>query len=229
MTVGVHSATAQQPKKTILIVDDHPVMRLGLTSLIESDTDLTVLGEVASHREALSFLSKVVPDLAIVDLELDGSDGLELIKEMKIRYPKLPAMVLSMHDESLYAERCLRAGAKAYITKQQLDNTILSVIRQLLEGKIYVSKEQEALFTTSFTGVQDSEPSSPLAVLSDRELQVYRLIGQGIGTRDIAQLLFVSHKTIESHREHIKHKLNIDSAAKLLRHATHWVERRLLD
>jgi len=229
MMGDAQSKPSEQMTKTILIVDDHPVLRRGLGSLIGSEPDMTVMGEAASRTEAINILRESVPDLVIVDLELDGSDGLELLKEIKIRYPALVAMVLSMHDESLYAERCLHAGAAAFISKQQLDDTILVVIRQLLNGEVFVSAKQKSLFTSGFSPGRHSNLGSPLDVLSDRELQVFRLIGQGERTRDIAGKLSLSHKTIESHREHIKHKLRIESAAQLLRHATHWTENRKFD
>jgi len=220
---------AEHKKIAILIVDDHPMLRRGLASLIESEPEFYICGEAASCNAALERLTHFQPDLAIVDLELDGSDGLELIKQMKTRYPNIPTMVLSMHDESLYAERCFRAGAKAYITKVQLDDTILVAIRCVLNGKIYMSDGFEARMADKYLAGQSADSGSPLDVLSDRELQVFRLIGQGTGTHDIAHELSLSHKTIESHRAHIKSKLGIDSAANLLRHASRWVEYRKFD
>lgn len=211
--------------KSIMIVDDHPMVRRGLASLIELEPEFYVCGEAACIKEAFEILGREVPDLAIVDLELDGDDGLELIKLMKTRYPNIPAMVLSMHDESLYTERCLRAGAKGYLSKQQLDETILVAIRQVLNGKIYLSKGQESRLAKKFLTGNPAVLDSPLDALTDRELQVFRLIGQGNTTRQIAKWLFLSPKTIESHRENIKRKLDIDSAAQLMRLAIHWSER----
>jgi DNA-binding NarL/FixJ family response regulator len=214
-----------RPAKTaILIVDDHPMLRRGLASLIESEPDLAVCGEASTCQAALQAIRQSKPDLVIVDLGLEGCDGLDLIKDMKLYHPRTPALVLSMHDESLYAERALRAGARGYVTKQQLDDTVLIAIRRLLNGEIYMSEKIGARFTEKFLAGRRLETDSPLAVLTDRQLEVFRLIGQGQGTRRIAQRLHLSIKTIESHREHIKQKLTIESGAALVRHATTWVE-----
>ncbi len=215
---------AHPAKKAIFIVDDHPMLRRGLTSLIESELDLAVCGEAATCQAALQGIQQRKPDLVIVDLGLDGGDGLELVKDIKARHPKTPALVLSMHDESLYAERALRAGARGYVTKQQIDGTVLIAIRRLLDGEMYMSEKMGARFAKNFLGVPTLEKDSPLAILTDRELEMFRLIGQGQGTRQIAQRLHLSIKTIESHREHIKRKLTLESGAELVRRATRWVE-----
>ena len=211
-------------KKAILIVDDHPVLRRGLASLIESEPDLAVCGEAATCQAALQAIRQRKPDLVIVDLGLEGCDGLDLIKEMKHQHPGTPALVLSMHDESLYAERALRAGARGYVTKQQLDETVLIAIRRLLNGEMYMSEKIGERFAQKFLAGRTLEKDSPLAVLIDRQLEVFRLIGQGQGTRQIAKRLHLSIKTIESHLEHIKQKLTIDSGAELVRRAIQWVE-----
>jgi len=211
-------------KKAILIVDDHPVLRRGLASLIESEPDLAVCGEVATCGAALRAIRETLPDLVIVDLALEASDGLELVKEMKARHPDIPALVLSMHDESVYAERSLRAGALGYVTKQQLDDTVLVAIRRLLAGETYMSGQLEARLAAKFVAGRTVATDSPLDALSDRELQVFRLIGQGRSTRQVADTVHLSIKTIESHREHIKQKLRLDSAAELAHRATQWVE-----
>lgn len=214
-----------RPAKTaILIVDDHPMLRRGLAALIESEPDLAVCGEAATCQAALQAIRQRKPDLVIVDLGLEGCDGLDLIKEMKLHHPGTPALVLSMHDESLYAERALLAGACGYVTKQQLDETVLIAIRRLLNGEMYISEKMGARFAQKFLGGQTLETDSPLAVLTDRQLEVFRLIGQGQSTRRIAKRLHLSIKTIESHREHIKQKLTIDSGAELVRRAIQWVE-----
>jgi DNA-binding NarL/FixJ family response regulator len=210
--------------KKILIVDDHPVMRRGLAALIESEPDFVVCGEAASCAEALEAIRQSPPDLVIVDLVLGDDDGLSLIKAMKIRHPQIPSLVLSMHDESVYAERSLRAGAMGYVSKQQLDDDILDAIRRLLSGELYLSPALEQRLAAKYLGGQPPEPDSPADVLSDRELQVFRLIGQGRTTREIAGTLNLSIKTIESHREHIKHKLALRSSAELAQRATQWVE-----
>lgn len=199
-------------------------MRRGLTALIETESDLAVCGEAASCQAALAAIHEHQPDLVIADIVLEGNDGLDLIKQMKARLPTIPALVLSMYDETEYAERVLRVGARGYVCKQQLDETLLDAIRRLLHGEIYLSAQLEARLATKFVGGQTLEPDSPLNALSDRQLQVFRLIGQGRSTRQIAEILHLSIKTIETHREHIKHKLAIESAAELAQRATQWVE-----
>lgn len=208
----------------ILIVDDHPILRLGLTSLINSEQELTVCAEADSCESALRAIKNYDPDLVLVDLALKNSDGLELIKKMKIRHPKIPSLVLSMQDEAVYAERALRAGACGFISKSQIDGNVLLAVHQVLKGTIYMSENLAMKLASKFVdrGVAASE--SPLDVLSDRELQVYGLVGQGRSTRQIAKLLNLSVKTVESHREHIKHKLNFESGAELNRRATLWFE-----
>jgi DNA-binding NarL/FixJ family response regulator len=211
-------------RRTILIVDDHALLRRGLTSLIESEPDLVVCGEAASCWAALDAIRESPPDLVIVDLALEGSDGLDLVKEMKRHHPDIPALVLSMHDEAVYAVRALRAGARGYVTKQQLDETLLGAIRRLLAGETYMSATLEARLAARFIAGQTLGTDSPMDALSDRELQVFRLIGQGRSTRQIAIALYLSIKTIESHREHIKQKLGLESTAELAQRATQWVE-----
>lgn len=210
---------------TIVIVDDHPLVRHGLSALINNETDLAVCGEATSGKAGLKVIAQSKPDLVIVDLALEGSDdGLDLVKEMKTHYPKIPVLVLSMHPESVYAERALRAGAKGYVTKQQLEGTVLAAIRRLLGGEMYMSDALAARLATRFVGGQTREPDSPLALLSDRELQVFRLLGQGQSTRQIAHILRLSVKTVESHREHLKQKLNLATSTELARYAILWVE-----
>jgi DNA-binding NarL/FixJ family response regulator len=211
-------------RKKVLIVDDHPMLRRGLAALIDSEPDLSVCGEAATCPEALAAIPERRPDLVIVDLALGKDDGLDLVKEMKKRHPAIPALVLSMHDEAVYAERSLKAGARGYITKQQLDNSVLAAIRRLLDGGTYMSDALEARLAAKFVDGRTLETDSPLDALSDRELQVFRLIGQGRSTRQIADTLNLSIKTIESHREHIKSKLSLETTAELAQRATQWVE-----
>ena len=205
-------------------MDDHPVMRRGLAALIDSEPGLVVCGEASSSSAALEAIREDPPDLAIVDLALEGSDGLELVKEMKKRYPEIPALVLSVNDEAVYAERSLRAGAQGYLTKQQLDEAVLVAIRRVLAGETYMSEELQARLAAKFVAGRTLATDSPLDALSDRQLQVFRLIGEGQGTRQIAKTLHLSIKTIESHREHIKDKLALESAVELAQRATQWVE-----
>ena len=222
------TATTPEPgqpaSKAILIVDDHPMMRRGLTALIESEPGLTICGEAATCETALKVARACRPDLVLVDLELDGCHGLDLIKTMKTRHPKVPALVLSMHDESVYAERSLRAGALGYVTKQQLDETLLLAMRQLLNGETYVSDMLKARLAMKYMGGQTLETEATLEALTDRELQVFRLIGEGQSTRQIAKTFARSVKTIESHLEHIKQKLVLASSVELAQRATQWVE-----
>jgi DNA-binding NarL/FixJ family response regulator len=200
------------------------MLRRGLAALIESEPDLAVCGEAATYQAALEATRESQPDLVIVDLELDGRDGLDLIKDMKARHSEVPALVLSMHDEAVYAERCLRAGARGYVTKQELDDTVLTAIRRLLAGEVYMSDKLQRRLAVKFVAGRTLDTDSPLDALSDRELQVFRLIGRGRSTRQIAASLTLSIKTIESHVEHIKHKLDLESAAQLAHCAIQWVE-----
>lgn len=211
-------------KKKILIVDDHPVLRRGLASLIESEPDLAVCGEATTCHAALEAIREGRPNLVIVDIVLEGDDGLDLVKAMKTRHPEIPALVLSMHEEAVYAERSLRAGARGYVTKQQLDDTVLVAIRRLLDGETYMSGTLEARLAAKFVAGRTLETDSPLDSLTDRQLQVFCLIGQGRSTRQIAEKLHLSIKTIETHHEHIKQKLSIESAAQLAQYATRWIE-----
>jgi DNA-binding NarL/FixJ family response regulator len=211
---------AGSPRKALLIVDDHPILRLGLTALIESEPGLAVHAAVGTSADALDAIRKRQPDLVIVDLALGGEDGLDLVKEIKARYPKVPSIVLSMHDEEVYAERALSAGALGYVAKH--DNTMLDAIRCALAGEIYMSDALQRRLAERYVGGHTLE--SPVHALSDRELQVFRLIGQGRTTRQVAGTLTRSVKTIESHLEHIKNKLALGSAAELAQRATRWVE-----
>jgi DNA-binding NarL/FixJ family response regulator len=218
---GDHGGVA---KKTILVVDDHPLLRRGLAALIENEPDLAVCGEAATCRAAIAAVRASRPDLVIVDLELEDGHGLELVGELKAHHPEIPALVLSMHDESVYAERSLRAGARGYVTKQELDGAVLTAVRRLLDGETHMSSKLQARLAAKFLEGKTLTTDSPLDVLTDRELQVFRLIGQGRSTVQIARHLGLSAKTIESHREHIKNKLDLHSAAELVHRATEWVE-----
>lgn len=216
--------TEESVPKLVVIVDDHPLMRRGLADLIESEPNLKVCDQAATCAAGLKAIEARRPDLVIVDLELKGSSGLDLVKELLVRFPNIPALVLSMHSDPTYAERSLRAGARGYVSKQQLDETVLSAIRCVLGGGTFISEEFRTLFATKYIGGQTLAANSALDALSDRELQVFRFIGRGRTTRQIADILNLSVKTIESHREHIKKKLGLDSAAELAQRATQWVE-----
>ncbi len=209
---------------TILVVDDHPMLRRGLVALLDGEPDLEVCAEAATVQAALQALARCAPDLAIVDLGLDGSDGLDLIKAIKLRHPGTRSIVLSMHDESVYAERALRAGAQGYVSKQQMGDTVLGAVRQVLAGGVYMSEALGKRFAERFIVGAAAPREASVAGLTDRELSVFRLIGQGQTTRQIALALHLSIKTIEAHREHIKHKLALESGAALARCATLWAD-----
>ena len=209
----------------IVLVDDHPLMRKGLARTIEAEADLNVVGQMDSAEEALEALDELAPDLAIVDISLPGMSGLELIKHLQSRFSDLATLVVSRHDESLYAERCIRAGAKGYVMKQEAGDVIVQAIRKVLDGRIFVSEEiNERLLQQMAEGGQERLMQSPLEVLSDRELEVFELTGKGSTTREIADRLHLSVKTIESYRARIKNKLDLDSANEFIQHAVQWVE-----
>jgi DNA-binding NarL/FixJ family response regulator len=202
-------------------VDDHPIVRQGLALFIEREPDLMVCGEAEDATSALQAIRESTPDFVILDISLDGRDGLELLKTLRVRHPSLPVLVLSMHDESVYAERSLRAGANGYIMKQEAAGKVITAIRQILGGDVYLSDRLTKRMLQQFVNGSIS-PRDPLAKLSDRELEVFRLIGAGHGTRQIADELHVSAKTIESYQAHIKEKLALRNARELVQHAVEW-------
>ena len=207
-------------KHKIFIVDDHPIVRQGLAQLIDSEPDLAVVGQGEDAYGSLRAIKAAKPDLCLVDVSLKDSDGIELLKELKSHEPDLPVLILSMHDESLYAERALRAGAKGYIMKQEAPQVLLAAIRKVLGGQVYVSDKMSAtLLQRMVSGKAAAKGALPLDRLTDRELEIFRLIGAGNSVREIAEKLFLSVKTVEAHREHIKEKLNVKSSAELLRYA----------
>jgi DNA-binding NarL/FixJ family response regulator len=210
--------------KNILLVDDHPLMRKGLAMTLEAESDLHIMAQVESAEEAIDAVNQQVPDIAIVDISLPGMSGLELIKHLLALHPELPILVVSRHDETLYAERAIRAGARGYIMKLEAGDVIVKAVRRVLKGGIYVSDEiNERLLMGMMSGRQ-SVAESPLEVLSDRELEVFELTGRGLGTREIAERLHLSVKTVESYRARIKAKLNLNTATELVQHAVQWVE-----
>ncbi len=215
------------PKKTkrrVLLVDDHPIVREGLTEMINHEEDLTVCGTAEEMNQALDHIEKLKPDVVVLDISLKGSNGIEVLKNIKVRYPKLLVLVLSMHDETLYALRALRAGAAGYIMKQEPAERVLASVRQVLNGEISLSENMEKKMMKQLVGGRAARTGSPLEDLSDRELEVFRLIGKGYSTRQIAEELHLSIKTIESHRAHIKEKLNLKNAMELVQHAIQWQE-----
>jgi DNA-binding NarL/FixJ family response regulator len=212
-------------KKTrILVVDDHPVVREGLARVIENQSDLMICGQAATIPEALAVLAASKPDVAIVDISLGGHNAIELIKDIKVRHPELPVLVHSMHDESVYAERSLRAGAKGYIMKQEPPQNLVVALRQVLAGEIYLSQKMTKEIVHRATGKPTDTGAFPLHQLSDREFEVFELLGQGVGTREIGQRLHLSPKTVQTHREKLKCKLNLKDGMSLVRFATQWAE-----
>ena len=208
----------------ILIVDDHPLMRKGLALALNAEIDLTVCGQVANAEEALGALEELDPDLAIVDILLPGMSGLELIKHMQALRPEIRTLVVSRHDEALYAERAIRAGARGYVMKLEAGERIVKAVRRVLGGGIYVSEEINERLLLGLAAGRQELAQSPLEVLSDRELEVFELTGRGLGTREIAERLHLSVKTVESYRARIKDKLSLKTAAELMQHAVQWVE-----
>jgi len=209
-------------KRRIFIVDDHPIVRQGLTQLIDNEPDMVVSGQGEDAYQSLRAIRQNKPALVLVDVSLKDSDGIELLKELRSQDPELPVLVLSMHDESLYAERALRAGARGYIMKQEAPQVLLQAIRKVLTGQVYLSETMGANLLQRMVGGRKPGKGNaelPMDRLTDRELEVFRMIGAGRSVKDIADKLFISGKTVEAHREHIKEKLGVKSSAELLRFA----------
>lgn len=213
-----------KPPRRILVVDDHPIVRLGVRQMIATEADLSVCCEADTAEAALQAIRRDQCDLAIVDLSLGTVSGLELIRQLHEAAPALPVLVLSMHDEALFAERALRAGARGYIMKKEAIGGLIGAVRQILAGKVYVS-EQVSQRLLGQLGGDVSAPVGRLGGLTDRELEVFELVGRGLSTADIAKRLGVSAKTIETYRSNIKTKLKLKDAKELLRYATSWTER----
>jgi DNA-binding NarL/FixJ family response regulator len=211
-------------KKQILIVDDHPMMRQGLSQLLKSEGDLAVCGEAETSRQALDQAIRLKPDLVLIDITLPDKNGLELIKDIHAVLPETLLLVISMHDESMYAERVLRAGGRGYIMKQEGGKRLMEAIRQVLSGQIYVSPKMSAKILEGLSGRKAASGNSPVDTLTDREFEVFQLIGQGTSTRLIAEQLHLSTKTVEVHRVNIKQKLNMKTAPDLIRFAVRWIE-----
>jgi len=210
-------------KKRILIVDDHPMMREGLAQLIEHEPDLSAPSQADSAGQALRAIALSTPDLLLLDISLPDKSGLELIKDVHTLHPALPILAVSMHDEALYAERVLRAGGRGYIMKQEGGKKLMLAIRQVLSGRIYVSEKMAAKILETFSG-QRAESQSPVEKLSDREFEVFQLLGQGQGTQQIAKHLHISVKTVEVHRANIRKKLELATGGELVRYAIRWTE-----
>jgi len=210
-------------KTRVLLVDDHPILRRGLAQLINQEADMTVCGEAEDAPRAFQAVSTLQPDVAVVDISLKGGNGIELIKNVKDRFPDLPILVLSMHDETLYAERALRAGGLGYIMKEEAIEQVLVAISRVLLGEIFLSEKMKAKMLQQLANGKAKAFTSPIEHLTDRELEVFRLIGEGRSTRQIAVELHLSVRTVEAYREYIKGKLNLKNATELVQHAFHWV------
>ena len=214
--------TSPTKKHRVLLVDDHPIVRQGLALLIDRENDLSVCGEAEGAHSAFHAVATLRPDIVVLDISLSGPDGLDVLKEIRAKTTHLPVLILSMHDESIYAERAMRAGANGYIMKQEATEKVLIAIRRILQGEVYLSDRLTNSMLRQYVRGTSPAQASPLVNLTDRELEVFRLIGEGHGTRQIADQLHVSVKTIESYQAHIKDKLALKNARELLQHAIEW-------
>jgi DNA-binding NarL/FixJ family response regulator len=223
--VAAATSTARKKSKSrVMLVDDHPLLRQGIAELVNSEGNLEVCGEAGNMQDAFTPAGQLKPDLIIVDVSLNGNNGIELMKNLSSRYATIPLLAYSMHDESIYAERALRAGAKGYVMKQANPEVLLGAIQQVLKGKTYLSEKisEHLLGKLVGAGASTTPVKSPIEKLSDRELEVLQLMGRGMGTSQIADKLCLSVKTIETYREHLKLKLNLSSGQELLRYAIEW-------
>ena len=222
------SQQRMKARNRILILDDHPITRYGLTQLINHEPDLVVCGDAESAAQALAVMKSARPDLVLADIAIPGRSGLEFVKDLHAQYPGVPVLVISMHDENLYAERVLRAGGRGYIMKNEGGERVLEAIRHVLKGQVYVSKNMSAALLDTLTrGHTDLSEATPGA-LSDREFEVFELIGQGLSGQQIGQRLNLSVKTVGTHRQHIKQKLKLRTGPELIRHAVRWAAAQQL-
>jgi DNA-binding NarL/FixJ family response regulator len=218
------SKPAAAGRRRVFLVDDHPLVREGLVNLIERQPDLSVCGQAETAAAAFDAISRAVPDLALVDLSLEASSGLELIKQLQALPAPPPVLVLSMHDETLYAERALRAGARGYIMKRSAPRYVIEAIRQVIDGKLYMSEALAARMAERYVGAKAVPGESPIALLSDRELEVFQKLGEGWETRRIAKELHLSPKTVQVYCGRIKEKFSLANATELIREAVRWAE-----
>src|SRR6266852_716123 len=217
---GPHSN--KRPVRRVLIVDDHPIVRQGLRRIMENEEDLVVCGEAETARDARAAIKELNPDVMIADISLKQSDGIELVRDVRAHHPQLPILVLSMHDETIYAERMLSAGANGYIMKQAASEQFLVSLRRVLDGNIYVSEAVGNNMIQKFASGGAYVSANPIDRLSNRELQILHMIGKGMSTRETALSLNLSIKTVESHRQRIKRKLNLNTGTQLVQYALNW-------
>ena len=225
---AIRSQRTVKAQKRILIVDDHPITRYGLTQLISHEPDLLVCGEAESAAQALAAIKSARPDLVLADITMPGRSGLEFIKDLQTQHPGVAVLVMSMHDETIYAERVLRAGGRGYIMKNEGGERLLEAIRQVLQGQVYISRSMSAALLEAFTPRRSSVGEATPGALSDREFEVFQLIGQGFSTRQIGERLNLSVKTIGTHRQHIKQKLKVRTGPELIRQAVRWAAAQQL-
>ena len=213
-----------EKKTQVLIVDDHPVIRDGLVTIINHERDLNVCGQAEDAYIALKAVAELKPDIVVTDISLKSSDGIELTKNIKARYPRLLVIILSIHDESIYAERALLAGAKAYLMKDEVSENVIKAIRTVLNGEIYVSDAISKKFLHKIARDKAGIAKTPIESLSDREFEIFRLIGEGLKASQMAKQLHLSIKTIETYRSRIKEKLNLPNASELLQYSIRWAK-----
>lgn len=214
-----------EEKKRILIVDDHRVLVDGLTWRLNFESDFEVCGSAQSVTEGLQAIERLQPDVVVIDLSLKGSHGLDLVKDMKIQYPEVPSLVLSMHDEMVYAERAIRAGAKGYVMKDQSFDTVVEAVRRVLRGETYMSQSVKEHIVNRMSNLPGSTEKVSVEVLSDRELEVFRLLGQGMRPRHIADKLTISPGTVDTHCKRIRIKLDLDTMAEVVEYAAKWLQQ----
>jgi len=223
-TAARQTPSAPRTPSRVLIVDDHPMVRERLTEILQRESEVIVCGEAEDAPNALDLVKKTNPELVIVDLSLKNSHGIDLIKDLRVRHPGVKVLVVSMHDESLYAERAIRAGAQGYITKQEATKKVVLAVRAVLDGKVYLSDKAALRLASKVLGQSRLNSDSPLDLLTDRELRVFELIGQGLGTRQIAETMRLHMPTIETYRARIKEKLHLRDADELRQNAIRWVQ-----
>lgn len=220
---GQVTSNASVKQTRILVVDDHPIVRQGIRSIIEREPDLAVCDEAEGMSQAMQSFFENQPDVIVTDISLENGSGVELVKELTARNPDLRILVCSMHDEMLFAERALRAGAKGYINKEEATDKLVTAIRRVATGHVYLSDKVTERMLCKRVGAADEQTPNPIEQLSDRELEVFEHIGRGVTTRQIAEKLHLSPKTVETYRENIKHKLNLSNATELTQHAVQWM------